>query len=108
MVFQDTLDATADTFSETSAIERVGRILNADDYDFRLNMSVTYEISKEVKVEIYGHNVLGANDNKRYHFDSDSANPSFSRARFIEESRHISLRLNAQFASLVMFLFYRL
>ena len=97
---QDTLDATAGTSSEASAIERTDIILSTDayEYDFRLNMSVIYEISKDITVGIYGHNVLGANDNKRYHFDTGNGNPNlFSKSRFIEEPRHVSLRLNALF-----------
>jgi len=95
----DTIEATAGDPAQQAAIDREYLILKTDayDHDFRLNASLTYELDKNTTLGVYGHNIIGANGNKRYHYDTGNGNSPFGRARFTEEPRHISFRFNATF-----------
>lgn len=95
----DTIEATQGDPAQQDSIERADDIFatNAYDYDFRLNASLTYQLNDNTRLGVYGHNILGAHGNKRYHYDTGSSGPLFSRTRFIEEPRHISFRVSSKF-----------
>ena len=56
-------------------------------FDFRLNASLTSEVGGGLSVQVFAHNLLGANGNKRYAHDVGNDRPSPRRIRFVEEPR---------------------
>lgn len=65
--------------------------------DFRTNLSLSYKVSNDMELQLYGLNILGANNNKRYSYDYGNDAPAPKRVRFIEEPRVWGIRLNCGF-----------
>lgn len=96
----DSLNQAVQGEPEEAAVEQsiaIVKAKNVYDYDFRFNASLLYKISKKLEVQIYGQNLLGANDNKRYSYDSGNTRASPRRVRFVEEPQTFGFRLDYKF-----------
>ena len=67
------------------------------EYDFRLNISLHMQLKKDSTVKFYIQNLLGANDNKRYSFDSGNNRATPKRVRYTEEPRSYGIELSHDF-----------
>lgn len=83
----------ADVQNSLQAVEQQ----NVYEYDFRLNASVLYNASDAFAIQFSIQNLLGANDNKRYSYDTGMNRAAPHRVRYIEEPRTFGIRLDYKF-----------
>mgnify|MGYP000151744233 CR=1 FL=1 len=96
---EETIIATEGDASQQDAINRAQLIKDADGYelDARLNLSLSYQMTKTTFIQVFVHNLLGKNNNKRYWYDSGNSSSTFTRAKWVEEERYIGVRFRHQF-----------
>jgi outer membrane receptor for ferrienterochelin and colicin len=86
---------TPDENAVLNAIQEV-KDANTYKYDFRLNMSISYNFHQNFAFGLYGLNILGANSNKRYSYDYGNDKAAPAGVRFIEEPRVWGIRFDCQ------------
>lgn len=100
---EDQLDvieaATANTGYEASTTAARQDIEDKDAYDTncRLNMSVQYDFSKALSLNVYVMNLWTTNDNKRYYYDSCNTGPYATKVTWVEEPTVYGVKLDYSF-----------
>lgn len=82
-------EAVAGEPEESEVLAAIQRAEDEDVYEtqYILNASLSYEPIDNLYIRVIGQNLLSANDNKRYSFDTGAKKASPHRVRFIEEPR---------------------
>ena len=100
---KDGLSALASAVSglpeEAAVLAAIGKVNAADtyEYDFRLNASLDFQFTKGLSGQLFAQNLIGANGNKRYSYDTGNNRASPKRARFTEEARAFGAILRYEF-----------
>jgi hypothetical protein len=79
-----------------AAIQAVD-VADAYDYDFRLNAALDYAVAERWTLQLFAQNLLGANDYKRYSYDTGNDRASPKRARFTEEPSTVGMKVSCLF-----------
>ncbi|MCX6153547.1 MAG: TonB-dependent receptor plug domain-containing protein [Candidatus Kapabacteria bacterium] len=84
--FENGLDTSAADYLSLKEMVRTIKDLKMYGTDFRVNMAVTYDIFDNIKLSVYGMNLLGSGGNKRYVLDDGirTGSASFSNGYIIE------------------------
>lgn len=79
--------AVAGTADEVATGASIDRVYDEDahDYDFRTNLSLSYQYSDSLSFQLFALNLLGSDRNKRYSFDNGGNDVEPRTVRFIEE-----------------------
>ncbi len=92
---QDQADAEAQYEQECLEVFRMLESKDVFDHDFRLNASLTWKLTDIISLQLYGMNLIGSGNNKRYIYD---AGVDFqlvpNTIGWIEEPRAFGLRFN--------------
>ncbi|MCX6153546.1 MAG: TonB-dependent receptor plug domain-containing protein [Candidatus Kapabacteria bacterium] len=94
LMFEKAMDPANPDYQLMKDMLKIIKDKNTYGTDFRINMSVGYVLSENFKLSVFGMNLLGYGDNKRYVYDSGVKKPSnYIRNGFIEEPLTIGLKL---------------
>ena len=74
------------------ALQKVDDV-GAYDYQFRLDVSLSYLFRKGWDLQVFVQNLAGANGNHRYSYDTGVKVAAPKRVRFVEEPRTVGFRL---------------
>jgi len=87
------------TIDESAALNALSRVDTEGVYeaDFRINAQLRYNLSEQLRLEIYALNLYGSNDNKRYAYDTGNDDPRPRRVRYTEEPRVYGIQVQYKF-----------
>ncbi|MCW8997461.1 MAG: TonB-dependent receptor, partial [Kangiellaceae bacterium] len=69
------------------------RAQNVYEQDIRLNVSLVYQLTKDLELSAYFHNLLDSSDSKRYAEDSGNDDPAPRKVRFTVEPSAIGIKI---------------